>query len=237
MLCEDSKEVFILCEDSKEVFILCEDSKEGRTGCQFENSGSGTCATAECGSGEVNYNGVGAFPSVTPAEFTLGTASMDYYDVSLVDDYNLSMMVAARGRSGSCATTMCGEDLNRRCPLELRVEYCCNDVFGNPSTCKPSTYSEIFKSVCPKAYSYAYNDATSTFTCPGANYTITFCPSSPSLKSSTYSSPKGTNSGSGSVTGTSSSVEQSELATSWLADMATTTGASTRARSFVTLLN
>ncbi|WVZ12215.1 hypothetical protein V8G54_016745 [Vigna mungo] len=223
----------------------------GRTGCQFDNSGRGTCATADCGSGEVNCNGAGASPPATLAEFTLGTGSMDYYDVSLVDGYNLPMMVAARGGSGSCATTGCGEDLNRRCPSELRVEggdacqsacgafgkpeYCCNGAFGNPSTCKPSTYSQIFKSVCPKAYSYAYDDATSTFTCSGADYTITFCPSSPSLKSSTDSSPKGTDSGSGSVTGTGSSVEQSELAsTSWLADMATATGASTRARPFVT---
>jgi len=170
----------------------------GRTGCQFDNSGRGTCATADCGSGEVDCNGAGASPPATLAEFTLGTGSMDYYDVSLVDGYNLPMMVAARGGSGSCATTGCGEDLNRRCPSELRVEggdacqsacgafgkpeYCCNGAFGNPSTCKPSTYSEIFKSVCPKAYSYAYDDATSTFTCSGADYTITFCPSSPRKK-------------------------------------------------------
>ncbi|KAK7367284.1 hypothetical protein VNO80_09293 [Phaseolus coccineus] len=227
----------------------------GRTGCQFDNSGRGTCSTADCGSGEVNCNGAGASPPATLAEFTLGTGSMDYYDVSLVDGYNLPMMVAPRGGSGSCAATGCGEDLNRRCPSELRVEggdacqsacsafgkpeYCCNGAFGNPSTCKPSTYSQIFKSACPKAYSYAYDDATSTFTCSGADYTITFCPSSPSLKSSTDSSPKGTDSGSGSgsgsVTGTGSSVEQSELAsTSWLADMATATGASTRVRPFVT---
>ncbi|KHN41892.1 Pathogenesis-related protein 5 [Glycine soja] len=93
-------------------------------------------------------------------------------------------------------------------------------------------YSQMFKSVCPKAYSYAYDDATSTFTCSGADYTITFCPSSPSLKSSTDSSPKGMDAGSGS--GGGSSVEQSELAsTSWLADMATATGASTRTRPFV----
>ncbi|KAE9606632.1 hypothetical protein Lal_00026360 [Lupinus albus] len=210
-----------------------------RTNCKFDDSGRGTCATADCGSDDINCNGAGASPPATLAEFTLGTGSMDYYDVSLVDGYNLPMMVAASGGSGSCATTGCGVDLNQHCPSELRVEggdacksaceafgkaeYCCNGEFSNPSTCKPSVYSEMFKSACPKSYSYAYDDATSTFTCTGADYTITFCPSSPSLKSSTDSSPKGTDSGSGSES--QSSAEQSELAsTSWLADMATATG-------------
>ncbi|XP_061367713.1 thaumatin-like protein 1 isoform X1 [Gastrolobium bilobum] len=220
-----------------------------RTGCQFDDSGNGTCATADCGSGQINCNGAGASPPATLAEFTLGTGSMDFYDVSLVDGYNLPMMVVASGGSGSCAATGCGADLNRRCPSELRVdggdacqsacgafekpEYCCNGAFSNPSTCKPSVYSQIFKSACPKSYSYAYDDATSTFTCSGADYTITFCPSSSaSLKSSTDSSPKATDSASGS--GSDSSVEQSALAsTSWLADMATATGSSTRTRPFV----
>ncbi|KAL2348615.1 hypothetical protein Fmac_002615 [Flemingia macrophylla] len=215
----------------------------GRTGCQFDSSGNGTCATADCGSGQVNCNGAGASPPATLAEFTLGTASMDYYDVSLVDGYNLPMMVAASGGSGSCAATGCFADLNRRCPMELRVkgggacqsacgafgkpEYCCKGAFSNPSTCKASVYSEIFKSACPKAYSYAYDDATSTFTCSNADYTVTFCTSPPSLKSSTDSGPKGTDSGSG------ASVEQSELAsTSWLADMATATAAATQTRPY-----
>ncbi|CAH9134567.1 unnamed protein product [Cuscuta epithymum] len=33
--------------------------------------------------------------------------------------------------------------------------------------------------MCPQAYSYAYDDKTSTFTCPSGpnnNYLITFCP-------------------------------------------------------------
>ncbi|MED6108447.1 Thaumatin-like protein 1 [Stylosanthes scabra] len=226
----------------------------GRTDCQFDSSGKGTCATADCGSGEINCNGGGASPPATLAEFTLGTGSMDYYDVSLVDGYNLPMMVEASGGSGSCGATGCGADLNTRCPSELRVEggnacrsacdafkkaeYCCDGEFGNPNTCKPSVYSEMFKSACPKSYSYAYDDATSTFTCSNADYTITFCPSSPSLKSSTDSSsptPNATGSASGSGSdlgsGSGSSVEQSALgSTSWLADMATATGSSASRR-------
>ncbi|WVZ18873.1 hypothetical protein V8G54_006195 [Vigna mungo] len=93
-------------------------------------------------------NGNGATPPATLAEFTLGSGSPDYYDVSLVDSYNLPMMVESSGGSGSCATTGCGADLNRRCPTELRVEG--DDTF---------------------------NDATSTFTCSAVDYIVTFCPS------------------------------------------------------------
>ncbi|GJN15518.1 hypothetical protein PR202_gb02439 [Eleusine coracana subsp. coracana] len=88
----------------------------------------------------------------------------------------------------------CLVDLNERCPEELRAEdgracrsaceafgspeYCCNGAYGNPDTCHPSQYSQLFKSACPKSYSYAYDDATSTFTCNHTDYTITFCPKS-----------------------------------------------------------
>ena len=38
--------------------------------------------------------------------------------------------------------------------------------------------TKAFKSVCPDAYSYSTDDATSTFTCPtGGDYTFTYCPS------------------------------------------------------------
>ncbi|KAI9109733.1 hypothetical protein K1719_019363 [Acacia pycnantha] len=209
-----------------------------RTDCKFDDSGHGTCATGDCGSGQMLCNGAGATPPATLAEFTLGSSgSQDYYDVSLVDGFNLPMAVEASGGSGPCSSTGCVADLNRRCPSELRVEggdacnsacgafgkpeFCCNGDYGSPSTCKPSMYSVMFKSACPKSYSYAYDDATSTFTCTAADYTVTFCPASPSLKS-TGSSPTGIDSPSG-----SSSVEEGALAsTSWLANMAT--GASTR---------
>jgi hypothetical protein len=92
-------------------------------------------------------------------------------------------------------------DLNGACPADLRVttaassagggvacrsaceafgsaQYCCSGEYGNPNTCKPTAYSQFFKNACPRAYSYAYDDATSTFTCGGGgtDYSITFCP-------------------------------------------------------------
>ncbi|XP_010555234.1 PREDICTED: thaumatin-like protein 1b [Tarenaya hassleriana] len=176
-----------------------------RTGCDFDRSGSGSCATGDCGSGQVECNGLGAAPPVTLAEFTLGSGGNDFYDVSLVDGYNLPMVVEVSGGSGECAATGCTTDINRQCPAELRVgdgnacksaceafrspEYCCNGAYATPATCRPSVYSEMFKAACPRSYSYAYDDATSTFTCSGGDYTVTFCPSSPSQKSASYSAP------------------------------------------------
>ncbi|CAA6674104.1 unnamed protein product [Spirodela intermedia] len=112
-----------------------------------------------------------------------------------------AVLVAPRGVStggaanNSCSATGCVVDLNGACPSELKVkasgegvacrsaceafgkpEYCCSGSFANP-TCRPSSYSKFFKNACPRAYSYAYDDGTSTFTCPGGtSYLITFCP-------------------------------------------------------------
>ncbi|CAN7081608.1 unnamed protein product [Brassica oleracea var. botrytis] len=178
-----------------------------RTGCSFDSqTGQGTCLTGDCGSNQVECNGSGAKPPATLAEFTIGsgpedpTRKQDFYDVSLVDGYNVPMVVEASGGSeGNCLTTGCVTDLNQRCPAELRFgsgsacksaceafgspEYCCSGAYASPTECKPSMYSEIFKTACPRSYSYAFDDATSTFTCTSADYTITLCPYLPSQKS------------------------------------------------------
>ncbi|KAK6939333.1 Thaumatin family [Dillenia turbinata] len=164
----------------------------GRTYCTQDSSGKFSCLTGDCGSGKVECSGSGAAPPATLAEFTLdGSGGLDYYDVSLVDGYNLAMMVVAQGGSaGNCSSTGCVVDLNESCPTELRVtgtdgqsvacksaceafaspQYCCSGEYGGPDTCKPTSYSQLFKSACPRAYSYAYDDKTSTFTCASADY-------------------------------------------------------------------
>ncbi|XP_031395110.1 thaumatin-like protein 1 [Punica granatum] len=220
----------------------------GRTGCSFDGSGSGSCQTGDCGSGQVECNGLGAAPPATLAEFTLGTVGQDFYDVSLVDGYNLPMLVEGSGGSGACTSTGCSVDLNQQCPAELRAgdgsacksacdafgspEYCCSGAYNSPVTCKPSVYSEMFKAACPRSYSYAYDDATSTFTCSGADYTVTFCPSSPSQKTTRDSTPVTTgasqgsgveyNSGSGTGSGSARGTGSGEVLTdgSWLAGLA-----------------
>lgn len=170
----------------------------GRTHCTEDSTGKFTCVTGDCGSGKLECAGSGAAPPATLAEFTLdGSGGMDFFDVSLVDGYNLPMMVVPQGGTGAnCSNTGCVVDLNGACPSELKVtsadgdgvacksaceafgqaQYCCSGAYGSPDTCTPSSYSKLFKTACPTAYSYAYDDKTSTFTCAGADYLITFCP-------------------------------------------------------------
>lgn len=63
------------------------------------------------------------------------------------------------------------------CEALNQDQYCCRGAYNTPETCPPTNYSQIFKSQCPQAYSYAYDDKSSTFSCTGgANYAITFCP-------------------------------------------------------------
>ncbi|KAL0541293.1 hypothetical protein IC582_021335 [Cucumis melo] len=162
----------------------------GRTGCNFDESGTGECQTGACGN-SLKCSASGKTPA-SLAEFTL--AALDFYDVSLVDGFNLPMAVRPINGTGKCGVAGCDRDLRPECPKELAVkskgkvvacrsacdvfdkdEYCCRGVYGNPVTCRPTFYSKKFKDACPTAYSYAYDDPTSIFTCSAADYVITFC--------------------------------------------------------------
>ncbi|KAL6873727.1 hypothetical protein ACP4OV_013809 [Aristida adscensionis] len=173
----------------------------GRQGCAFDAAGRGRCATGDCG-GVLYCNGAGGAPPATLAEVTLAAspAAQDFYDVSLVDGYNIPIaMTPFHGSGANCVAAGCVSDLNRVCPAGLAVrggdgrrvvacrsacaaynapQFCCTGPqFGSPQQCKPTAYSRLFKAACPKAYSYAYDDPTSILTCAaGASYVITFCP-------------------------------------------------------------
>lgn len=55
---------------------------------------------------------------------------------------------------------------------------CCTGSYNDPGVCKPSLYSSQAKAVCPDAYSYAFDDTTSTFIIPsGGGWEVVFCPS------------------------------------------------------------
>ncbi|XVE55388.1 hypothetical protein DITRI_Ditri03aG0154500 [Diplodiscus trichospermus] len=162
----------------------------GRTGCKFDKDGNGPCQTGDCGN-TLKCKDAGKTP-VSLAEFTLAT--VDFYDVSLVDGFNLPLSVTPINGKGNCSVAGCDSDLRQTCPSELAVkangkviacrsacdvfntdEYCCKGTYGNPAVCQPTSYSEKFKSACPTAYSYAYDDPTSIFTCSEADYVIAFC--------------------------------------------------------------
>ncbi|CAF2064899.1 unnamed protein product [Brassica napus] len=130
-----------------------------RTGCNFSSSGQGKCATGDCG-GVLKCAAAGGVPPVTLAEFAIGDT--DFYDVSLVDGYNVKIGIKPQG---DCKYAGCSSDLNSICPNELRVmdphnnvvacksaceafnttEYCCTGAFDKPETCPPTDYSRIFK--------------------------------------------------------------------------------------------
>ncbi|KAF5468912.1 hypothetical protein F2P56_013020, partial [Juglans regia] len=169
-----------------------------RTGCSTDASGRFSCTTADCDSGQVACNGKGAIPPASLVEINIAeNGGKDFYDVSLVDGFNLPVSVSTEGGSGDCQTSSCPANVNLVCPevLQLKAadgsviacksaclafnqpQYCCTGNFNTPQTCPPTNYSMIFENQCPQAYSYAYDDVNSTFTCSGApNYIITFCP-------------------------------------------------------------
>ncbi|KAF5473648.1 hypothetical protein F2P56_010248 [Juglans regia] len=169
-----------------------------RTRCSTDASGKFSCLTADCASGQVTCNGNGAIPPASLVEINIAAnGGQDYYDVSLVDGFNLPVSVATQGGTGDCKTSSCQANVNAVCPAELQVkgpdgsvlacksactafnqpQYCCTGDFNTPDKCPPTNYSMIFEKQCPQAYSYAYDDQNSTFTCSGGpNYIITFCP-------------------------------------------------------------
>ncbi|XP_030475711.1 pathogenesis-related thaumatin-like protein 3.5 isoform X2 [Syzygium oleosum] len=164
----------------------------GRTGCDFDKNGNGKCQTGGCGT-SLNCTGPGT-PPVSIAEFTLGEP--DYYDVSLVDGFNLPIVIKALNAKENCSNAGCDGDLRSNCPSDLTVksdgkviacnsacdmfntdELCCRGAFATAQTCQPSNYSKAFKSFCPDAYSYAKDDPTSLKTCTSPEYALSFCSS------------------------------------------------------------
>ncbi|XP_022726728.1 pathogenesis-related protein 5-like [Durio zibethinus] len=162
----------------------------GRTGCNFDKNGNGTCQTGGCGT-SLNCTSAGSLP-VSIAEFTLGET--DYYDVSLVDGFNLPILIKPGGGKGNCSTAGCDGDLRQHCSSDLAVknngkvvgcrsacdafnndEYCCRGAYKDPGACLPTNYSKNFKQVCPAASSYAYDNLVSIITCSASDYMVAFC--------------------------------------------------------------
>ncbi|KAI9783144.1 MAG: hypothetical protein M1816_001595 [Peltula sp. TS41687] len=242
----------------------------GRTNCSFNAAGTGAsnrgglngggraCTTGDCG-GIVNCRLAGEVPA-TLAEFTLDSPSgQTFYDISLVDGYNLPMAIvllpagtaalaeippnltnpSCVGTAGLLASeeynpylsamtsflgtnssfplpfeiTQKSEDVASWCPWDLQLQRpskpgdgvypypddiierpafdpcysacakynrprdCCTQMYNSPLVCKPSMYSRHAKAVCPDAYSFAYDDQTSTFIIPtGGGFDVVFCP-------------------------------------------------------------
>ncbi|XP_078153022.1 thaumatin-like protein 1 [Carex rostrata] len=170
-----------------------------RTNCMTDSSGKFSCVTGDCG-GQLECNGVGGVPPKTLTEFTLQDSDgKDTYDISNVDGFNVPVSITPQGGS-DCTSPSCATNINSLCPQELQEKgpdgsvvacksaceafntdlYCCRGAYESTDACvnanKDQPYPKIFKDACPQAYSYAHDDQSSTFTCVGANYVITYCP-------------------------------------------------------------
>ncbi|EJD04867.1 thaumatin-like protein [Fomitiporia mediterranea MF3/22] len=180
----------------------------GRRECDFSTvQGPTSCVTGGCNGGLLCNNSTGTgVPPVTLAEWTLqGDGNQDFYDVSLVDGFNVPLSVT---NNVGCPTADCPTDLNANCPSVLQLNdtsgavagcktaclanldgdqtdsaNCCSGSHDTAATCPSSgvQFYTYFKDGCPNAYAYAYDESSGTalWTCNStlaADYTVTFCP-------------------------------------------------------------
>jgi hypothetical protein len=178
----------------------------GRTYCSFDSSGNGSCETGDCGHVLQCNGATASSPQTLAEFTLDGAGGNDFYDVSDVDGFNLPVTITPVGGAAPdpnniyrCGTAGCDVDMNADCPTALQDkdssgrivgcnspcavfhtdQYCCEGIYVG-AVCNPKTwpvdYAAYFKGKCPTSYSYAYDDATSTFTDTNANYRITFGP-------------------------------------------------------------
>ncbi|TRM64408.1 thaumatin [Schizophyllum amplum] len=181
----------------------------GRTNCDFStNPGPLSCETGGCNGGlECDRSSGTGVPPASVAEWTLDAGdAQDWYDVSLVDGFNLPMAVTMT--AADCHVASCPTDLNPGCPAELQQvgadgsivgcksacfanldgnqadsANCCSGSHNTADTCPPEgvQYYDYFKDGCNDSYVYAYDESSESalWTCPDSNaadYTLTFCP-------------------------------------------------------------
>ncbi|GFP83571.1 osmotin-like protein, partial [Phtheirospermum japonicum] len=81
------------------------------TGCSHSNSRF-SCATGDCG-GRLKCVGLGGASLATLAQFSLhhSGADLSSYDVSLVDDFNVPMIVTPHEGKGRCPVVGCKANL------------------------------------------------------------------------------------------------------------------------------
>ncbi|WOK92501.1 thaumatin-like protein [Canna indica] len=173
----------------------------GRTGCNFSTSSSQSvaCQTGDC-QGLLSCNGSIGKPPATLVEVSLqeDKSKPSFYDVSLVDGYNLPISISTKPADRKCWIGGCAKSINSLCPQELQVldrstgavvacksaclafdldVFCCRNAYGKPETCMSSMYSTMFKDACPSYFSYAFDSPPPLVSCFSREYAITFCPS------------------------------------------------------------
>ncbi|KAJ7093873.1 thaumatin-like protein [Mycena belliarum] len=161
-----------------------------RRNCDFSNNpGPNSCLDGGCNGGLLCDPNTGTgVPPATLAEFNLGAGGTDFYDVSLVDGYNLPMRI---DNNVGCGIPSCPVDLGPNCPSQLKGPFdssgfpvgcrsacnvdalngnagnspnCCSGSHDTPATCPSSGVSgySYFKGNCPNSYAYAYDESSGT---------------------------------------------------------------------------
>lgn len=136
-----------------------------------------------CSGGGPHCGNAGAANPATLAEFFFkGANGKDYYDISLVDGYNIPASISPQGGGGGsgkeCGTSDCQKLPD--CPDNLAIkdgsgkvvgcqstcsktgdpQHCCVGQYDGPDKCKADQHAETIKSACPDSYSFAYDDQT-----------------------------------------------------------------------------
>ncbi|CAO3659855.1 unnamed protein product [Rhizopus stolonifer] len=166
------------------------DTWGGRIWGRYQCSGSSSNDANACGN-------PGATNPATLAEFLFkGSNGNDYYDISLVDGFNIQVSIAPSGGGASsgyscgspqCVVPSCPDKFavkdsagnvigcKSACSVTNAPEDCCTGSYNNPDVCKGGTQAEAIKSACPDAYSFAYDDQSSTYSCGATSYLVSFC--------------------------------------------------------------
>ncbi|KAI9316703.1 thaumatin [Dichotomocladium elegans] len=177
------------------------DTGSSQTISKSDNWGGRIWGQYHCSSGNKNSDICGTPGTKNPASlaefFFHGNGGHDYYDISLVDGYNLPLTIKPKGSASTKGKYHCGSpscDVPD-CPKENTIvdssgtvigcqsscsatssdEDCCKGSYDDPNVCKPDERSTAVKQSCPDAYSFAYDDQSSTYNCIDDEYEVTFC--------------------------------------------------------------
>uniref|UniRef100_A0A7C8YX00 Uncharacterized protein n=1 Tax=Opuntia streptacantha TaxID=393608 RepID=A0A7C8YX00_OPUST len=169
----------------------------GRTGC-VEKDGKFSCVTGDCGPKLECGGQGGGISTIAEVAFHQGANDGVEYRVSVVDGYNLPMIVTPHEGTGQCPVVGCQATLLDMCPNELKLkhaadgrvigcksgckalgkeELCCTGAFNSPDKCKPSPHSEFFKKACPNAITYPFDKPSLPVSCAAPKeLKVIFCP-------------------------------------------------------------
>ncbi|GAU37839.1 hypothetical protein TSUD_56990 [Trifolium subterraneum] len=122
----------------------------GRTHCEGKPQNLNfSCAIGDCGTGKMSCDDNQVISPVTVAEFRVGDSNLYYYNVNVVEGFNIPLAVTPVRRSGKhvikCSSAGCPTNLNTMCPAVAL-------------NCSTESYKIIF---CPASSTGSLNQSVS----------------------------------------------------------------------------